>query len=617
MPDSQFDFSFFKIKIDGTPLVEEATMLADFEIDTTIGMPDMAVMRFVDPELELANKTTYTPGKSVEIAMGWQGETPTVIFKGEIVAIEPIFDSRAGILYVLRAYDKLHRLTRQTKYRSFVNITYSDIVTQLAGEVSLSPDVDATTEVIPQIIQDNITNFAFLEGLAREINYALYADNDKLCFKKTLGNTSGTEDFTLNWGINLFEFRPRLSLARQVAATTVKSWDAAKKIAVSAKATADTTVLPTAGIAAKGVKALASPFGDAEHTIFHPGRTESLATEEAKGALAELNAQALEAEGICAGIPTLKAGHIVLIKGVGTNFEGKYKVSALTHQYNQQDGYRTIFRVEGMRAKTISDLILDAQPGAAPHRRYWAGVYPALVTNNKNDGAKGGVKAGSVKVKFPWLGDDTESFWARMITIGAGDGRGFHWLPEINDEVMVAFEDGDFNRPYILGSVWGKDTTPETEAKAVKSDGKVAIQTIKTRAGHIIRFTDTDGDHKIEVLDGKTKTKIILDGQNEKITIESAKDILIEAKASGNIDIKNGSGPINIQTQGNVDVKAQGNVGVKATGTLALEGTGGVTIKGSTIAVDAQATLDLKGGASTTVQASGITTVKGSLVKIN
>jgi len=94
---------------------------------------------------------------------------------------------------------------------------------------------------------------------------------------------------------------------------------------------------------------------------------------------------------------------------------------------------------------------------------YAKGVAVAVVTQNKDP--EGQCR---VKVSYPWYDPPRESYWARLATPMAGGGRGIVTIPEVGDEVLVAFEREDLRFPYVLGSVWnGKDTPPETNA-----DGK-------------------------------------------------------------------------------------------------------------------------------------------------
>jgi uncharacterized protein involved in type VI secretion and phage assembly len=144
------------------------------------------------------------------------------------------------------------------------------------------------------------------------------------------------------------------------------------------------------------------------------------------------------------------------------------------------------------------------------------GVVVGIVTNNQDpDGL------GRVKVKIPRLSGDDESNWARIVSFMAGKERGSFFLPEVDDEVLVAFEYGNINIPYIIGSLWnGKDKPPISN-----DDGKNNFRIIKSRSGHLIRLDDTDGMEKIEIIDKSEKNSLSIDTADNKIMIKSEKDI--------------------------------------------------------------------------------------------
>ncbi|NTW02923.1 MAG: phage tail protein, partial [Oscillochloris sp.] len=139
---------------------------------------------------------------------------------------------------------------------------------------------------------------------------------------------------------------------------------------------------------------------------------------------------------------------------------------------------------------------------ASPEHGRFYGVTVGVVTNNQDPDS-----LGRVKVKLPWLSDQDESFWARVVAPMAGKDRGLYLLPEIDDEVLVAFEHGMIEYPYVLGALWnGKDNPPETN-----SNGKNNMRTLKSRSGMIIRLDDTDGSEKIEISDASGKNSIVID----------------------------------------------------------------------------------------------------------
>lgn len=182
-----------------------------------------------------------------------------------------------------------------------------------------------------------------------------------------------------------------------------------------------------------------------------------------------------------------------------------------------------------------------------------------IVTNNKDP-----EKLGRVKVKFPWLSNEDESNWARIVSPMAGKERGIFFLPEIDDEVLVLFEHGDINTPYVIGSLWnGKDLPPETN-----SDGKNNIRIIKSRSGHKIKIDDTDGNEKIEIVDKTGKNMINIDSKDNKILLKSDKDIEISA-ANGNVIINakdlvvKSSASAKIESSAGMDLKASASMNIK------------------------------------------------------
>jgi uncharacterized protein involved in type VI secretion and phage assembly len=178
---------------------------------------------------------------------------------------------------------------------------------------------------------------------------------------------------------------------------------------------------------------------------------------------------------------------------------------------------------------------------------------------------------GRVKVRFPWLADDEESAWARVVAPMAGNGRGAYFPPEVDDEVLVAFEHGRPEFPYILGALWnGKDKLP-----CDNQDGKNNIRVIKSRSGHIIRLDDTDGGEKIEIID---KT-----GQNS-ITIDAAAKTLTIA-ADGDIAIKSANGKVTLSGKG-IELASQAGIKAEATAGLDLKADAQLTIKGQVVNIN-------------------------------
>lgn len=188
-----------------------------------------------------------------------------------------------------------------------------------------------------------------------------------------------------------------------------------------------------------------------------------------------------------------------------------------------------------------------------------AGV--ATGTVSANDDPLG---LGRVKLRLPWRESNFETDWARMVAPMAGAGRGSYFVPEVGDEVLVAFDRDDIRYPYVLGVLWSQTDKPPDGAATKKND----VRMIRSRKGHILRFDDASakGSIRIELSDGK---KIEIDDDGIRITDKQNK-ITLDAKG--------------------------GSVSVEATQSLSL--------KAPQITIEASATLDLKGGSSLNANAA-------------
>lgn len=610
MPESIVDSALITsvyIKVNGSEIGDEVvTYLVGVEIDSSLLMPEMLRLSFIDstnPEntfhkaFPLIDGDVFPLGATVQVEVGDQDDprSTTTIFKGEITAVEPHFNESMEARIEIQAYDKSWRLFRETKMKAWLEVTDSDIAGSAASNAGLTPEVERTSEVFKHVFQDNQSDLAFLLERAWRIGYEAFASDGKLYFRKP-DPTGAAID--LEWGRQLKSFRPRLSLAEQVDEVTVKGWDVQKKETITGQANSSTTS-PQINVGGWGGAVAQSKVSAAALNVVDvPVQSQADADSVAKGRLDELNGAFIEAEGEAFGVPELKAGMLVNLTKLGTKFSGKYKVTRVTHVYTQEKHFETHFAVSGIRSGTTAERL-----GLRDPRQRWYGVYPAIVTNNEAP-----EDWGMVKVKFPWLANTEESNWARIVTQGGGAERGFYNLPEINDEVLVVFEQGDINRPYVLGGLWnGKDQPPEAVSKVVQN-GEVQTRVWKSRIGHAITLVDESGAERIEVVsknghtitldDGNQKMElkttgghtVTLDDASKTITIKSVKDIVVDA-----------TGNINMKAKQNVTIEAMANLNLKATASLNAEGLN----------------TTVKGNANVSVQGGAMAEVKGALVKIN
>ena len=214
----------------------------------------------------------------------------------------------------------------------------------------------------------------------------------------------------------------------------------------------------------------------------------------------------------------------------------------------------------------IHDELLRTLLSSGDADGHFYGVVVGIVTNNNDPDAMH-----RVKVRFPWLDPEHESNWARVVAAMAGGGRGAYFLPEVDDEVIVAFEHGSLEHPYVLGSLWnGKDAPHENN-----SDRKNDNRSIKSRSGHVIRLNDTDGNERIDVIDKTENNKIVITSSDNKITIE----------AQGNIDITSLTGKIKISAIG-VEITSSTDIKIQAQTSIDAMATGQVNVSGALVNIN-------------------------------
>lgn len=612
------------IKVDGKEPEDLMYDLIELVVDTNLSMPSMFSLLIQDDEDQKTEKFKYIDSDIFKIGAVVKIEISTdqiplestkvkaELITGEITAIEPVFSAGGPVMIKIRGYDKSHRLTRGKKSRTFLDKKDSDIVSDIGSQSGLSVNVDSTNTMYEYIMQHNMTDWDFIQYRAKRIGYQVYYNDNKLNFKKIGTESSGAKPTTLTWGLNLRRFEPRLSVIGQVTSTAVTGWDVKTKTAVEGQDKGTDSIAPKIGLNAKSGGAYAKKsFGDAVNYADNLLATnKSMADEIAKGAKNLAESTFIQAEGECAyGDPRLIAGKIIEVDGIGTRFSGKYHVTEAQHHFSRGE-YTVYFGVSGLAPNTIHSL-LNNKDGLDSNRI--DGVVTALVTDNNDKD-----KLGRVQVKFPWLpkknGAELSSTWARLASIGAGPERGLYFLPEINDEVLVAFEHGDVNFPYVVGGLWnGKDKPPQGSGEAVKSQ-KVVSRVIRSSSGHFIELNDESGKEKITIKDKSQKNIIEFDTSKNSITFTAKGDLIFDA--GGKFTVKS-QGDLSLITKAGAKIESQSAMSLESKQKVALKaGPGELTLQMSGAALKGTQ-VQINGSIKTEVKSGAMVQIQGAIVKIN
>jgi hypothetical protein len=320
----------------------------------------------------------FEPGTQLMLFLGYQGDT-RLMMTGMITSVDVQFADNGHSKLIVSGLNILDRFRRKQYTWSWPDdgkdtICDSDVALALgkapddkAGrpgfniEVRIDKAAKAAEPQLDNIYMNNKFPILFLMERARERGYQVLLGEEK---EKTTGKvsqhlyfgpTQSLRDVTydLEWGKSLVSFHPTYSNARQIFAVTVCGWDRVKKKAISVKRTLDDLL----GANPQGTKLpnvdlvpLARTANREDVISDPPAKTEDEAKKRADAYLASVHLGIVEADGVTVGLPDLRAGRSVNIRGTGRHFDGKYSIVSTTHQL-KEDGYRTAFRAKRVSAE--------------------------------------------------------------------------------------------------------------------------------------------------------------------------------------------------------------------------------------------------------------------------
>lgn len=539
------------IDIDGSELAADVDrQLESAVVIDRLRLPDTFTLVFRDPTLDILGRAKLKIGARVKVSTASvRGDPPELLMDGEVTSIEAEYDA-LGTRAVVRGYDLSHRLAAGRKTAVFTQVKLSDIARTIASDAGLQADVDDSPGTVEHVLQANQSDLDFLYELARRTGFDCFVEGDTLHFKKPPESSEapGTGDYAseeprqLRWNDNLSEFRARVSAVAQVANVQVRGWSVADKEAV----VAETAVSATNAELDDGPTPdeLADKIGGRTLVVVdHPVGTQDAADALALARAEQVGSAAFEATAVAVGSPALKAGVAVNVAGVDPSLAGKWLITGSRHEFGNGT-YKTHLEFAGRQDRSIHGLL--TQGGGAGGRDRIYGVVVGIVTEIEDPES-----LGRVKLTFPWLDDAAVSDWARVAAPGAGKDAGMVWLPHVDDEVLVAFEQGDVSRPIVLGGLWnGKDTIPFDYGDI--DAGTVTYSGFTTRTGHKISFWESKDESSIQLLTKGGAVNVLLDDKNSEVKIETTGKIVLDAQ--GDVEIKAGGG-IKLNATGNVEIK--------------------------------------------------------------
>ncbi len=338
------------VKFDGQEIPD--TDIITFSVEKDLDQPDMAVITLRN-DLG-AHNNARMHGQPVEILVGaGDGSNKLSLFKGEIIGIEPSYRAGGESKIVIRAFNKMHRMSRGKKSKTYQDQSDQDVVNAICGNHGLQAQSGSTPKITHKhLYQHNQTDLEFVRVRAARLGFHVWCDDTKLYFDAPkVGEDSGIEiKIDKAAPYHMKAFTVRMSSAAVLKKVTVRGWDPKKKEEIVGMEQAGSS--PLGGTHAS---AAAGTFGDgATFTVDHPIYSVEEAKAIAKARLADANLNYITGEAVCKGNAALKLGIVVKItvnaEVPDDRFNGKYLVAGCTHRYThgqggQGGGYETVLRL--------------------------------------------------------------------------------------------------------------------------------------------------------------------------------------------------------------------------------------------------------------------------------
>jgi phage protein D len=574
------------IKFDSADLPQDwLSALIDLRIERAFQVPTRCTLRFFDPGYKLLKQDKLKLATDVQIGIPRQAPLASVEVTG--FAVEQSPGSQPELVVV--CHDKSHRLGRATNVVTYTNQTYSAIVQSLASAAGLTAEVTSTSRQLEYVLQVE-SDLALITELANRVGYDWWVDDNKLLFKPPAAG----ETVELAFNKDLLSLSVKASGQRPDSFRVV-GWDSQKQAVVDSQpVNASSATLKPSSPFAKLVSTPSSAFGGSAELV-SAGLSASTMEEAGELSKALMNrsvATAVTAKGVAKGNAKLKPGTTVSVTGFGP-LDGSYHLTEVEHVYRPTIGLQTRFTAGDRTPTTLVDTLNGnghkPMLGTIGH----SGLVVGEVTSiNDPD------KRGRVKVRFSGLSSQDESAWCRLVAVGGGTKRGMVFIPEVGDEVLVGFENGDVRQPVVIGGLYGeKSEIPQWDV----DQGKVSARRITSRRGHYIEMADgdqADKQHILLMLDNETH-KLRLGADRFDLELAQGKPLSVKVGDSSIVIADNGD--MTLESGGNINIKAKLKVAIEASSVeilgksqVSIEAKGKAALAGAQVAIDGKAQVAIK-----------------------
>ncbi len=561
----------YSITADGSALPSTMQVVS---IDVRLGVNKLPKARLVisdgsaaDETFAISESSTLVPGVALAIALGYGG-SGTNVFTGIIYRQGLEISKNGPSRLVVEATDKAMVMTLARNNAVFSNMTDSDLCEKLISQAGLSADVSSTSVTHETIVQYYATDWDMLVMRAQMSSMVVTVENGTVTIATPDTSTSPVLD--LAYGDSILDLRTEMDASTQYAPSAIQSvaWDPSTQALVTSSS-AQASVTTPGNISSA---TLAAVFGVSQYVqqtaaaLNAPELTQWSSAELLKSQLAKIRGEVR-----FAGSALAKPGCMVTLAGLGERFNGNAYVSGV-HHHCSNGFWRTTAEI-GLApdwfAESAPHIAAPGASGQVPPGTLQSGIVKQIAQDPDGEYR--------VLVTLPLLQASNDAgVWARFGSFYASNAVGAFFYPEIGDEVVVAFLNGDPRSPVILGSLYSaKNPAPNPPADANN------LKSVVTRSKLHIDFME---DKPAIALVTPANQSIRIDDSDGTITLADKNGNTIEMSSSG-ISLKSAS-DITISASGSVTISADNALQASGSASAQFSSSGMVQVKGATVALN-------------------------------
>ena len=536
LSDKENPMVYCLLSLDGEPFLSRNSYEVTLEQKTnahdtfSIIVPDDALDTYEGFVMENSKKLL---GKKISLSY-WQYGSENQVFSGIVTGLKNRKESGYGKL-VITGHSPSILLENGRADRSFEQLSLSQIIKEIGvnypqeGKIHTEEQELNVRRVLPYTVQSQESDFGFIQRLATRYGEYFYYNGKELIF----GNKAEPV-LELSEGRELIELEFELGLKAQ--GFSGLAYDAEKGESIQHNTQEVQTEWKENALQAVAVQASKQLFGNAPKSVFS-GSEKSQELEEMLLKEKENRESLIWVRGRSRD-SRLKNGSRAKLTDINGRAMETYRIVEIRHYYNGDEYYNEFVGVSDVLHPPYQDS------GAFPKSHEQMG----RVVENADP-----LGLGRVRVQMMWQEAGSEKTpWIRLLQPHSGSGKGFYFVPEIGEEVLVGFQGGNAEKPYVIGTQYnGKE-------KSGYADKENSIKAVHTRSGHKLVFTE---DESILITD-KSGNEILLDTKGSNITITTPETMTLNAK-NLNINVSQ-----NMTT--NVGMNASENISMNKTTSIGL-----------------------------------------------